>query len=116
MKHQMDKLPRRNLLGMFIAAGAAAACGLTVAPRTEAKEAAPEPTPRAAPVEAGQAAETLESELKPDRVYFVRRRYVRRRIYFVRPRRIYYYRRPRRIYFIRRRPRYRVIRFYRRRW
>lgn len=104
----MEALPRRGLLKLLLGAGAAAACGMTVAGPAEAKDAVGQPVPAPQPGETAQAvAETVEPELQPDQYYFVRRRrFYRRRTYFVRPRRVYYYRRPR----------YRVIRFYRRRW
>ncbi len=91
----------------MLGVGAAAACGLSVPGSAEAAEgASPHPVQPADPAQA--VAETVESELQPNQFYIVRRRrYVRRRVFYVRrPRRVYYIRRRPRRYFIVRRRRY----------
>lgn len=113
----MQPLARRRVLQLMLGVGAAAATGLTVANPADAKDLSAVPEGAALPVEPAQAAgEAVDSALETNQFIIVRRRrWRRRRVYYVRPRR------RRVVYFVRRRPRryYRVVRvrrFRRRRW
>lgn len=84
--------------------GAAAACGLSIPGPADAAEAGAAAAGET--VDTAQAVtETVESEMQPNQIYFVRRRrFYRGRVYYYRrPRRVIYYRRPRRYYIVRRR-------------
>ena len=101
---RMKPLARRRMLTLMFGVGAAAACGLSMPGSAEAAEATG--TTPVQPADAAQAvAETVESELQPNQFYIVRRRrYVRRRVFIRRPRRVFIVRRrPRRYFIVRRR-------------